>query len=100
MGLLSNSAITKPLVNLSINLDQVFVTITIGNYQIGGSYLFFTDDPNTTVGKGNISQLLIGDRAVIQGRTLKIITTVLDANPSSTAIAVTIGFKGTSSSPL
>lgn len=91
--------VTKPLVNLTINQPTVHLTITIGNYQTGGSVVQF-EDSSTPVTKGSVSNFPLGQDNQLKGRKLKIVTTVLDSNPSTNNIVVTFGFQGTTSAPI
>jgi hypothetical protein len=90
--------VSKPLVQLTIDEPQVHLTITIGNYHVGGSFVQF-EDQTSPVAKGNIAELLLGDKASLAGRKLKIITSVITANSATNNIAVTIAFRGTASQP-
>ncbi|TDW96649.1 hypothetical protein [Dinghuibacter silviterrae] len=90
--------VSKPLVSLTIDEPQVHLTITIGNFHVGGSFVQF-EDQTAPVAKGNISQLLLGEKAVLAGRKLKIITSVITANSVTNNIAVTIAFQGTATEP-
>ena len=86
------------LTNVTVDSDSVYLTITIGNYQIGGSNVQF-EDSTTPLAKGDVSHLLLGKKADLIGRTLDIDTTVLDSNASSNNIIITIGLDGTDYSP-
>ncbi|TDX01869.1 hypothetical protein [Dinghuibacter silviterrae] len=89
---------TQPLVPLTMNMDKVFLTVTIGNFQIGASAIWFDGGPLLT--KGDISQFLLGKKVDLLGKKLWIVTTVLDSNPADGNIIVTIGFNGTTSAPI
>ena len=91
--------VNQPLVNVTITQDVVYLTITVGNYQIGGSMVQIEGAPNP-VAKGNISHLLLGKKTDLQGKKLKVITTVLDSNTATNNIVITTGFTGTSTSPI
>ncbi|MDR3680901.1 MAG: hypothetical protein P4L41_13130 [Flavipsychrobacter sp.] len=84
---------------LQITQPNVFLTITIGNRQIGGNQLQFDGNPNIFA-KGDISNLNLGSAADLGGKTLTIITNVLDANDSSQGIVVTFSFHGTNAAPI
>ena len=90
------------LINVTVDADSVYMTITIGNYQIGGSDVHFVDTTTgatTPLAKGDISHLLIGNKADIIGKTLEVVTTVLDSNSSSNNIIVVNGLDGTNFTP-
>lgn len=91
--------VTKDLVNLKINQAAVYLTITVGNYQIGASSVQFEDSPDP-ITKGKVLQFPLGAKEALSGKKLKIITTVLDSNTDTNNISVTIGFQGTTSEPI
>jgi hypothetical protein len=96
---MATKQVNQPLVNLTITQDVVFLTITIGNFQIGGSTVQI-EGSATPVAKGNISHLLLGKKADLQGKKISVITTVLDSNPSTNNVVITTGFSGISTSPI
>jgi hypothetical protein len=79
-------------VNLKAVADQnVFLTITIGNAQIGGSVVRFKNSP-TIIGKGEIKNLSLGLGSGLIGKVLKVTTNVLDVNQQTNGIVVTYFF--------
>jgi hypothetical protein len=90
--------VSKPLKALTMNQPSILLTITIGNGQTGGSAVRFEDEGSPRA-KGAIQHLLLGDQGALQGRRLKIITTVLDSNIGTTNMVVTLQFQGTTASP-
>lgn len=79
--------ITKGPFNISVPADaQVALTSGIGNAQIGGNVL---KDGTTIITKGEIKNKSLGTGAELDGRTLKLITNVLDVNPDSNKISIT-----------
>jgi len=87
---------TLPAVTVSAAAGQsVFLTITIGNAQIGASLVKFVDS-TTLFAKGTIHTLLLGKAEELDGRTLQVITNVLDANPSTNKVVVLHEFKNAS----
>ena len=84
---------TEPPADLFVQAgDTIFLTIDIGNAQIGGSILKFEDEP-TVFEKGKIKNLETGRADDLIGRTLKITSNVLDSNSSTNKIAITHRFK-------
>jgi hypothetical protein len=72
--------------------ETAFLTIIIGNAQIGGSIVKFKDS-STVFAKGKIKDLEIGKAEDLVGKTLKITTNVLDSNTATDKISVTHNFK-------
>lgn len=84
---------TEPPADIFVRSYQtVFISVNIGNAQIGGSVLKFK---NTTdvFERGKIKNLKLGKGEDLVGRTLKITTNVLDSNSSTDKISVTHDFK-------
>lgn len=71
--------------------DTVTLSIIIGNAQIGSSSVKFKFT-STILGKGEIKDLVIGKGSDIIGKTLRVATRVLDANPATNKISVTHHF--------
>lgn len=71
--------------------QTVFITVNIGNAQIGGSVLKFKKSPDVFA-KGKIRNLKIGKGEDLVGKTLKITTNVLDSNSSTNKISITHDF--------
>ncbi len=70
----------------------VYLTITIGNDQIGGSQLWFKDTPSTIISSGKITNLPLGNGNDLTGRTLCIKTNFYDRNPNTNNISATYNF--------
>lgn len=79
-------------VDLKTAADQnVFLTITIGNAQIGGNVVRFNNS-STIIGKGEIKNLGLGLGPGLIGKTLKVTTNILDVNQQTNGIVVTYFF--------
>jgi hypothetical protein len=70
---------------------DVYLTVTIGNAQIGSSRIEWNDE-NRTFAKGEISNLKLGPDNVVENRTLDVTTTILDANLATNGAVVTYYF--------
>jgi hypothetical protein len=70
---------------------DVYLTITIGNAQIGGNVVRWKGSPDI-LGKGEISNLNLGKGSDAKGKTLEIITNILDVNPSTNGVVATYYF--------
>lgn len=70
---------------------DVLLTITIGNAQIGGSVVKIKNT-STILGKGEIANLRIGTKADLKGKTITVITNILDANEQTNGVVVTYFF--------
>jgi len=75
------------------NDAQVLLTVTIGNAQIGGNVVRFKDAP-VLLAKGEITRLVIGNGSELVGKTLKIVTNILDVNEQTNKIVVTYFVEG------
>lgn len=87
-------AIKKSVKNVTLKAapdEQVFLTITIGNAQIGGSVVKFKGS-STIIGKGEIKNLKLGSGMDLSGRALKVATNILDVNEQTNGIVVTYFF--------
>ncbi|MCB9065474.1 MAG: hypothetical protein H6551_10080 [Chitinophagales bacterium] len=76
--------------NKTIKVDPhstVYLTITIGNAQIGGGII--KDENGKTIAKGEIKNELLGTGAQLNGKKYEVITNVLDVNKSTNGIVVT-----------
>jgi len=71
--------------------DDVLLTITIGNAQIGGSIVKIKT-PSTVLGKGEIQNLKLGKKEDLQGKTITVTTNILDVNEQTNGIVVTYFF--------
>ncbi|HUR12602.1 MAG TPA: hypothetical protein VM012_14600 [Flavitalea sp.] len=69
------------------NKGTVFLTIKIGNAQIGGSIVQFTDE-DEPFEKGKIKKLPLGKFNTLNNRTINVITNVLDSNSATNKIIV------------
>lgn len=68
--------------------SRVFLTVTIGNAQIGGSVVQFKD-AGQPLSKGTIVDLDLGPSGELANRTLLVQTSVIDSNPSINRIVFT-----------
>ena len=66
--------------------DQLSLTVTIGNAQIGGNLVLLD---GIQAGKGDITGLPLGNGSSLKGKTLKVITNVLDVNPNTNKVSIT-----------
>ncbi|WP_298119098.1 hypothetical protein [Flavobacterium sp.] len=71
--------------------SDVYLTITIGNAQIGGNIIKWKDSSNI-LAKGEISNLNLGKGSTIIGKTLEIFTNILDVNPMTNGVVATYYF--------
>lgn len=70
--------------------DKIYLSIQIGNGQIGGSKISLD---GKQLAKGNLSQpTLIGDSVVLKGKEIKIETNVLDVNNFTNMCVITTTF--------
>jgi len=80
-------------VNLKISRNErIFLTITIGNAQIGGNFLRFKN--SDVLAKGEIKNFDLGEGSNLVGKTLKITTNILDTNIQTNGVVVTYFFHG------
>ncbi len=82
-------------VDLTLIDDQqthVILNVTIGNAQIGGSLVKWKHSSDI-LKKGKIVNLDLGNIASIKGKTLTIITNVLDDNEQTNGVVVTYFFQ-------
>ncbi|HEY0066928.1 MAG TPA: hypothetical protein VGB46_06190 [Flavisolibacter sp.] len=80
---------TEPPQDIQLgSASRVFLTITIGNAQIGGSIVQFKD-AGQPLAKGTIIDLDMGPASALAGRTLLVQTNVLDSNASINRIVFT-----------
>ena len=66
--------------------DHIVLSVTIGNAQIGGNVVLLD---NKQIGKGEIKHFDLGLGGDLIGKTLTLITNVLDVNPDSNKISIT-----------
>ena len=79
--------VTRPQVTLTADANStVVLSVTIGNGQIGGNVVSLN---GTQLAKGTISNLSLGTGASLSGKTLTVVTNVLDVNPATNKIAIT-----------
>jgi hypothetical protein len=84
-----------------VTLDQeylvkqadVFLSIIIGEGQIGGTTVFLDDKAILRAG-GSFSRLLLGEGADISGQTLTVISSVNDVNKLTNRMSVTYQLDG------
>jgi hypothetical protein len=67
--------------------ETIFLTISIGNAQIGGSVVRWKNDPDI-LAKGEVVNLDLGTGSLIKGKILKITTNVLDVNDQTNGMVV------------
>ena len=80
-------------VNLEVQkTENVFLTITIGNAQIGGNFIRFKNSQNV-LAKGEVQNLNLGLGSDLIGKALKVTTNILDANSQTNGIVVTYFFQ-------
>jgi hypothetical protein len=71
--------------------QNVVLTITIGNAQIGGTRVRWQNS-DSNVAKGKIVNLDLGKGSGVLGKTLELYTNILDVNPSTNGVVVTYFF--------
>lgn len=71
--------------------DEVFLTITIGNAQIGGNVVRFKGS-SKVIAKGEVENLDLGKSEDLVGKTIRITTNILDVNEQTNGIVVTYFF--------
>ncbi|MBS1563330.1 MAG: hypothetical protein JST39_03025 [Bacteroidetes bacterium] len=71
--------------------DDVLVTITIGNAQIGAS-IVKNKSTGDILAKGEIQNLKLGSKKDLQGKTITITTNILDTNDQTNGVVVTYFF--------
>lgn len=83
----------KEAINSSVTNQNsdVYLTITIGNAQIGGNVIRWKGSSNI-LAKGEISNLNLGKGSTIVGKTLEIFTNILDVNPMTNGVVATYYF--------
>jgi hypothetical protein len=80
---------TEPVQTVTVKPDKnISLTVVIGNAQIGSSVVKFKGD-DEILEKGVIKNLALGKGEEIVGRTLRVVTRVLDSNSSTNKIVVT-----------
>jgi len=80
--------ITKTDLTTKVGLDEsIFLTVSIGNAQIGGSVARWKNNSNI-LAKGEIKNLNLGLGMDVTGKTLKLTTNVLDVNEATNGIVI------------
>lgn len=80
---------TEPAVTVTVDkTNNVYLDITIGNAQIGGSVVRIAGN-STIIGKGIITNLNLGPGQSLAGQTIEIVTNVLDTNSVTNGIVIT-----------
>lgn len=67
--------------------DKIFITVVVGNQQIGGSILQYKDEQDPFK-KGRVKDVELGKGSKITGRQLLVETNVLDSNTATNKIVV------------
>ncbi|PJJ08785.1 hypothetical protein CLU83_2086 [Flavobacterium sp. 1] len=70
---------------------DIYLTITIGNAQIGGNVIKWKGSTDI-IGKGEISNLNLGKGITIKEKILEITTNILDVNQSNNGVVATYYF--------
>ena len=70
---------------------NVILNVTIGNAQIGGNLVKWKHDQQV-VKKGKIENLDLGSPAFVKGKTLTVITNILDVNEQTNGVVATYAF--------
>ena len=80
---------TEPPVSVTVDrTSDIFLDITIGNAQIGGSIVRFLNNPSI-IGKGTINNLSLGLGQSLVGQTIQVVTNILDVNSVTNGMVVT-----------
>jgi hypothetical protein len=83
----------EPPVDVEVKqTEKVFITVIVGNQQIGGSILQYKGEPEPFE-KGRIKEVELGKGAKLTGKELLIETNVLDSNTATNKIVVRHVFK-------
>jgi hypothetical protein len=85
---MANSQTTTMAIRVINPEAKVFLTVTIGNAQIGGTLVQWVGQPGH-IGKGIIQNLYLGKGHEIAGNNLDLFTNVLDVNPATNGVVVT-----------
>src|SRR5436305_14664851 len=72
--------------------EQASLTVIVGNAQIGGNLVKLD---GIQIGKGDITALPLGSGSTLKGKTLTVITNVLDVNVETNKVSITHSFGGT-----
>jgi hypothetical protein len=72
--------------------EKIFITVVVGNQQIGGSILQYKDEQEPFK-KGRVKDVELGKGSKITGRELLVETNVLDSNTATNKIVVRHIFK-------
>ncbi|MEZ5016123.1 MAG: hypothetical protein R2800_03670 [Flavipsychrobacter sp.] len=80
----------KDTVIITVDTEEdLHITITIGNAQIGAGVVFFESNQ---IAKGDIQNLYLGKGKSLHGKKCKVVTNVLDANPATNAVVIVHDF--------
>lgn len=71
--------------------QNIFLTVTIGNAQIGGNVVLYKGT-SVILAKGEINNLSLGMGADLAGKTLTVVTNILDVNEQTNGVVVTYFF--------
>lgn len=88
MAKTKNTSKSISIVNPNAN---VYLTVTIGNAQIGGTLVRWKNSA-TNLGKGIITNLNLGSGSQIKGQTLELFTNIIDVNPATNGVVATYYF--------
>ncbi|MFY0255467.1 hypothetical protein ACDQ55_16095 [Chitinophaga sp. 30R24] len=75
-----------PFTILVNETDNILLTVTIGNAQIGGNIVLLED---TQLFKGEVKNGNLGIGGDLVGKKLTVTTNVLDVNPDSNKVSIT-----------
>jgi hypothetical protein len=83
----------EPPVDIEVKQsEKIFITVIVGNQQIGGSILQYKGEPEPFE-KGRIKDLELGKGSKLEGKALLIQTNVLDSNTATNKIVIRHVFK-------
>ncbi len=83
---------TEPLQTITLQgVAKIFLTVTVGNRQIGGAILQFEGDSDPFK-KGRIKNLSFDDVNSLNGKCLVIRTNIIDSNPINNRVVFTHKF--------
>jgi hypothetical protein len=81
--------VTQPPVTVTVDkTSNIFLDITIGNAQIGGSIVRFLGN-TSLIGKGTINNLSLGLGQSLAGQSIQVVTNVLDVNNITNGVVIT-----------
>jgi len=89
---MSTKTINQPAVDIVLPANtNIFLTIFIGYAQMGASQVQFAGDP-APIAKGTITHLALGNSNSLKGKTLEILSKVLESNTATMNYIVTHDF--------